>query len=227
MANMTILYCSSNQEAPAFEQRVRDNILAHCGDMPIVSVTQKPIEFGRNHCVGEDIGVSGFNFFRQCLIGCRLAKTPWMICCEADCFYPPDYFTFNPERLDCCYRNTHLYVMPQHRAFFWRKQEGATHAQIVGRLFYIDILEGLFAGEPTWSIHQRNFPKEKYQGKRDDIFLPEQIEYYASESPVVQVKTSNSMRHYTHSERVDTHELPYWGTGSEFRQKYYEIGYRH
>lgn len=219
----TIIYCSSNKEFPKFEQKITDNILMHCGQIPIVSVTQKPTNFGKNICVGDSIGVSGFNFFRQTLIACKRAKTEYVICCEADTLYAPDYFTFVPPRLDVPYRNKNTYVMGQHRNYFYHKPESATHAQIVGRQFYIDTLEKLFEGCPEWSAEEKNFPKER-NGK-DDVF--DTIEYWESENPVVQIKTSQSMRHFTRSERVPVHKLPYWGSGTDFRDKYYNIGIQH
>lgn len=224
MGKLTVLYYTSNREAEEFESRIRRNILSACGDLPIVSVSQKPIEFGQNIVVG-DVGASGFNMFRQVQIGLAAVMTEFVISAESDCLYPPDYFQFVPPRDDVCYRNTNLYVMPQHRPFFWRKWEGATHAQVIGRDFYMDRLNYLFRGAPDWSVEERNFPKERRLG--EDVFKPEQIVYYESENPVVQIKTSQSMRHYTNSDRVDRHELPYWGTGVQFRSLYYDIGWRH
>jgi len=218
----TIIYCSSNKEKPEFEQRIRDNILKHCGDIPIISVTQKPIDFGTNICVGTEVGVSGFNFFRQSLIACQNAKTPFVLSCEADCLYPPDYFKFTPPSAKC-FRNSNLYVMPQHRALFWKKEEGATHAQIVGREFYIQRLEHLFKGEPMWDADQKNFPKEKFHKKKEDVFRKEMVEFYETENPVVQIKTSQSMRHYTVSDRIDRTELPFWGKAEDFRKAYYDL----
>ena len=230
---ITIIYCSSNKEMPKFEQRIRDNILKYCGDIPIVSVTQKPIDFGTNICVGDEIGVSGFNFFRQSLIACQAATTPFVLSCEADCVYPPDYFKWIPERLDKCYRNTNLYVMGQHRKYFFKKgvdgdpTSGATHAQIVGRDFYIKNLERLFEGEPQWDANQKNFPKEKFHKKYEDVFAKDDLVAYETENPVVQIKTSQSMRNYTKSDRIAHHEIKYWGDGNNFRKKFYEIGIIH
>jgi hypothetical protein len=224
---VSIIYCSSNKEDPKFEQKVIDNILEHCGDIPIISVTQKPMNFGLNICVGEDVGVSGFNFFKQSLIACEHAKTRFVLSCEADCFYPPDYFTYIPPRDDKCYRNSNLYVMPQHRAFFWLKPEGATHAQIINREFYLNRLSYLFEDAPDWDrdVQEKNFPRERH--RQVDVFPPDQIEHYFTENPVVQIKTSQSMRHHTRSERIDVHELPYWGEARKFRHEFYYIGYKH
>ncbi len=112
--------------------------------------------------------------------------------------------------------------MGQHRSYFYKKEEGATHAQIIGREYYIDMLVELFKGAPEWCIEERNFPKERTG--QDDIF--DKIEYYET-SPVVQIKTSQSMRHYTHSDRTPIYEIPYWGDGKKFRKTYYDIGRRH
>lgn len=235
---ITIFYCSSNQEKPEFERRIQENILQNRGDLHIIAVTQKPQPtFGgvvpenyTNICVGDDVGVSGFNFFRQTLIALQNIKTPFALSCEADCTYPPDYFQFVPERLDKCYRNKNLYVMGQHRTYFYKKEEGATHAQIVGTEFYKKKLEELFEGEPMWDASQKNFPKEKLRAKRDDVFNvydKDEIEYYETENPVVQIKTSQSMRHYTNSDRIPRHDIPYWGNGREYRKKFYDIGEMH
>lgn len=210
--NATIVYCSSNQEDEAFEQRIRKHLLKNCGDLPIISVTQKPIDLGTNICVGDDIGVSGFNFFRQWQIGLKAAKTEFVISAEADCLYPPDYFTYKPSRNDICYRNSNLYVMPDLRDYFFKKSEGATHAQIVGRDFFLDTLTKLFEGAPEWSATEKNFPKERW--KKEDIF--DEIEYYET-SPVFQIKTHRGMRYYTNSDRTPIPEIPYWGSGKPLR----------
>ncbi len=155
--DITILYYSSNREKPDFEERVKENLLKVCGGLPIISVSHKPIDLGKNICVG-DVGTSGFNMFRQVQIACEAATTPFVISAEADCLYPPDYFQFRPPRLDAPYRDSNLYVMPDARDYFFLKSEGATHAQIVGREFYLSTLKKLFEGAPKWSVEEKNFP---------------------------------------------------------------------
>lgn len=212
---MTIIYYSSGREKPDFEKRVQTNLRLVAGELPIVSVTQQPCDIGKNICVG-DVGVSGFNCFRQVQIACEAARTPFVISAEADCLYPPDYFEFVPERTDACYRNTNLYVMPDARDFFFWKKEGATHAQVVGREVYLATLAELFRGAPQWCTSEKNFPKERW-GKAD-IF--DKVEHFRTENPVVQIKTHRGMRYYTHSERIPVPELPYWGSGNRIRQYY-------
>jgi hypothetical protein len=215
MHRSTIIYYTSNREDEGFEARVRENILKTCGDLPIISVSHKPIKFGKNICVG-DVGVSGFNMFRQVQIACEEAKTDFVISAEVDCLYPPDYFTFLPDRLDVCYRNDNLYVMPDKRSFFFYKKEGATHAQIVGRKFYLERLADLFKDAPQWSMEEKNFPKERH--RKNDVF--DTILYWHSENPVFQIKTHKGMRYYTHSDRTPIQSIQYWGDGVDARRRY-------
>jgi hypothetical protein len=211
----TILYYSSNKELPTFEVKIIANLLKVCGDLPIISVTHQPMNLRKNICVG-DVGVSGFNMFRQVLIGCEAADTDFIISAEADCLYPPDYFTFRPSRDDVCYRNSNLYVMPDKRPYFFHKKEGATHSQIVGRLYYIQRLKELFGDAPMWSAEEKNFPKERH--RKEDIF--DKIEYWSTDNPVFQIKTHRGMRYYTHSDRTPIHDLPYWGNGKKIYREY-------
>lgn len=216
-----IVYCSSNMEHPLFEERIQASLLKYRKDIPIIAVTQKPTDiFGGvtpdnylNICVGDQIGVSGYNFFRQVLIGCNATDADYIISAEADTVYPPDYFDFIPPTLDTCYRNSNLYVMGDHRNFWYRKEEGATHSQVVGREFYIRTLEKLFDGGPKWSKEEKNFPKERH--KKADVF--DTIEHWNTENPVFQIKTHRSMRYHTRSDRTPIHELPFWGKGENIR----------
>jgi hypothetical protein len=106
--------------------------------------------------------------------------------------------------------------MPDKRDFFFYKKEGATHAQIVGREFYLRTLETLFKGAPLWSTEEKNFPKERL--KKADVF--DKIEYWKTKNPVFQIKTHLGMRYYTHSDRTPIPDLPYWGSGKTVRRYY-------
>jgi len=209
----TIIYYTSNREKPDFERRVQENLVKVSHGLPIISVSQQPIELGYNICVGN-VGASGFNMFRQVQIACQRAEADFIISAEADCLYPPDYFDFIPPRLDVCYRNDNLYVMPDARDFFFYKKEGATHAQVVGRKFYLEMLDELFLGAPDWAVDEKNFPKERWHKK--DVF--DDIEYFHTNNPVFQIKTHRGMRYYTHSDRTPIPSIDYWGDGKKVRE---------
>lgn len=216
---VTVIYYTSNREDPVFEQKIKDNILKGIGELPLISVSQKPIPtFGNNLCVGDE-GTSGFNMFRQVQIALQAVTTPYVISTEADCLYPPDYFIdFDPILGDhTCYRNRNLYVMGYKRDFFYKKG-GATHAQVIGTAYYLNRLNHLFKDAPKWSIEEKNFPRERHH--KLDIFDPKEITYYESDNPVIQFKTGRSMRRHTSSGTTEYYTLPYWGSGVELRKKY-------
>lgn len=210
----TIIYYTSNRERDDFEERIKTKLLENCGDLPIISISHKPIDLGKNICVG-DVGVSGFNMFRQVQIACEHATTKFVISAEADCLYPPDYFSFLPERDDICYRDSNLYVL-RYKYKYFGKKTGATHAQIVGREYYLKILNELFRDEDDWCVEQKNFPKER-RGQ-EDVF--DYVEPYKTENPVVQIKTSRSMRWHTSCGRTPIYEIPYWGKSEDLLKEY-------
>lgn len=214
--NITILYYSSGRENPGFEQRIIERLIRASKGLPIISVTQKPLHLGHNICVG-DVGASGFNLFRQVLIGLKKVKTKFVASAEADSLYPDTYFDFIPEKDDVCYRATQIYVMPDARDYFFHKEEGTVLGQIVGRDFYLSTLEKLFQGAPQWSIEEKNFPKERC--KQDDIFT--EIKRFDPPAPIITFKTHRGLRYYTHSKRDPIYALPYWGNGKDLRAYYF------
>lgn len=209
----TILYYSSSREDSDFEQRIINDLLEKAGDIPIISITQKPMELGQNICVG-DVGASGYNMCRQILIGLYAAKTDLIIAAEADCVYPPDYFTFTPPRLDAMYRCNNLAILKYNQGFF--KKDSSTFASVIGRRHYIDLLEAHFASGTgrLWEPLLKSWPK--VWGRK---FL-ESYEEFSTEYPCVSFKTGNGMRMQTHTEPDELQALPYWGSAEDFRKKY-------
>ena len=208
--NGTIIYLSSNREDPEFEKKIQEDLLSKAKDVPIISVTQKPIDLGTNICVGN-VGTSGFNFIRQVQIACETAKSDFVIHAEADCLYSPDYFDFIPPKLDICYRNSNVYVQKYHQDFVCKK-EGSTFSSIVGRRFYLDRLEYLFRDMPQWSTEYKNFPKEIRKLYFD------KYEYFQTDFSCVSFKTGKGMRKHSPSTEVPVYELPYWGNIKDLKK---------
>ena len=214
----TIIYVSSNMEDPVFEQKTREDLISKAGDLPIIGVTQKPVDLGSNgkNIVVGDVGASGFNFCRQNLMACEAAKTPVVISAESDCLYSPDYFDFRPYRLDIPYRNTNIYVQKYKQDHFCKKSM-STFSQVIGREFYIERLKHLFEGQPQWDIGMKNFPKEI----KKKLFS--KFETFETEFPCISFKTGKGMRKYSVSDGVPVENLPYWGSVKDLRIKYEAI----
>lgn len=214
MSELTVLYYSSNREPWDFEKRVIHDMQKKSNGLPVVSVTQKPINLGKNICVG-DVGTSGFNMFRQILLGLYEVKTDFVISAEADCIYSPDYFTFKPERDNVFYRNDNLYVLYKTNLFY-RKPQGSTWSQIVGTKHFIKILEELFAGAPMWSVEEKSFPKERW--KKYDVWDTREV--FTTEFPCVSFKSGYGMRKKSPTEHEPISTLPYWGKAKNVNRKF-------
>lgn len=207
-----VVYISSNREEYGFENKIILDMLSKKGDLPIFSVTQKPMDLGTNRCVG-DVGTSGFNFCRQLQMVTELAKVDYVVSCEADCLYPPDYYTFVPPRLDTVYRNANNYVIGYKRDYFSAKSS-QTAFQIAGRDFLLDRLNLLLEGQPMWDTKMKNFPKEI--GKP---FL-EGWETFKTKYACLTIKTGQGMRRHTAAGSTKVYKLPYWGSAEGLRKEY-------
>ncbi len=207
-----IIYISSNRENIEFEYKISNSMNMQKRNLSVYSVTQKPMSFDNNICVGN-VGVSGFNFCRQLQMAIEMAKVDYVISCEADCLYSPDYFKFVPPKLDRIYRNTHNFVIPHKQDAFYTK-DSQTAFQVAGRDFLLDRLNFLLKGQSQWNTKIRNFPKE--------IGLPflEGWDTFKTKYGCFQIKTGNSMRKQTRHGKEPIGELPYWGTAKQVKEKY-------
>lgn len=202
----TILYYTSNRENPDFEKRVQQNLLENCGDLPIVSVSQKPLFLGKNICVG-DVGHSYFNEFRQILIGVKEIQTEYVVFAEADFIYPKEYFEFTPPSGDL-WRYDNVWLVFRRSPSAYRKAY-SNGAQIARREWLIDTLEKYFEGQPEWSDKQVD--KADYNGAMNRWF---------SGPPCVSFRTGSGMS-VKATYNPEPHEsLEYWGGVRDLKAKF-------
>lgn len=201
----TVIYYTANTEREPFASNIRKRLLSVIGDLPLISVSQKPLDFGDNICVGE-VGVNEYNEWRQVKLGCEKATTPFVIVAEADDLYPPSYFDFVPERLDRIYRYDNIWIMRVGRPFYLRK-DWTEGAQILGREYFISLIDKALEGQPMWVEGYAQLPKNK------EVFPYREWDYFTGD-PVISVKTGDGMRLKTGTQRHTKGEysLPYWGS---------------
>lgn len=212
MHNKTIIYYTASRESPEFEKQVTDGILAQSAGCPIISVSQKPMDFGTNICVG-DVGHTYLNAFRQLLIGAKAATTEYVVMAESDCFYPPTgYFDYQPTDPNVIYTYDNCWIVWQNgNDRFYHKEQ--THASIIyGREFLINMLENSFKGLPEWSREKIGFP----------FYTPEHRFIHFTGTAIVHVKTGKGVQKGTKTSRTVQPRLAldYWGTAKDFKQRY-------
>ena len=207
--NSTVVYYTSNTEDEQFEKKIREEIWKNKGDLPLISVSRKPIDFGKNICVGE-IPYCDISAFTQLLTGLREVKTEFAHAAESDCLYPPEYFQFIPPTNDNVYRYTNVYILWSyigtfHGSKFWKKRytEGA---QCCGVEFWIKSLEKLLEFLKT-------------SDKKAEAFHTYDTFKWDSINPVINTKTGNGLRKRTGTFNISSDDLPFWGSAINLRQK--------
>ena len=95
MSDLSIIYYTDNSLPPEFEARCQRELKRAARGQTIISVSQKPLDFGENICM-EGIGRNLHSLFAQPLAGVKAAQTKYIALAEHDCFYHPSHFEWRP-----------------------------------------------------------------------------------------------------------------------------------
>lgn len=215
MNDLTIIYYSSNREKPEFEKQVTDSILRIVGDTPIISVTQKKMDFGTNICVG-DVGLSDYNIYRQMQIGCLAAKTKYVCTAEADCFYPPTgYFDFSPPKDWTAGHYCNMYILWKGSHIFHQKAFSLC-ALYSNREFLLTRFN-----RSLDSVEWR----PDFKPKHPLFHKWKEWTQFSGVIPVINCKTGDGMRIKSGvgTEGKPQKELIYWGFATEMEHKLWRI----
>lgn len=213
----TVIYYTSNQEDEKFEAKIRENLLSVIGGLPLISVSQKPIDFGKNICVGN-VGVSNQNAHRQLQIGAMAATTPFIHFAEADTLYPKEYFEYLPPVLDRIYRAP-IYLLYLNRRS-WRKdrfyfKQSSEASTVVGREHIINWIGTYLKNKGVWNpIRERGSALPRMVTSLDMFSV------FNLNVPIIKFKTGNSM-HGSHKCTGYAKILPYWGTPEKITRRLY------
>lgn len=207
--NLTVLYYSSNREDEYFENKIMENILKQKGDLPLVSVTQKPRNLGHNVCVGIHDNCYN-NEFKQIQIGLQEVQTEYVLVAEADCLYPPEYFAYNPKD-KICFRYNNVWIYYSNRDVFNYKGR-SDGAQIVNTKAWLELITKNLENKPEW-FNSNNERIGRCQFK-EAITYPDK-----TATPVISFKTINGVNNRTQIREDTATELPYWGTIEKVRKE--------
>ena len=122
MADLTLLLATSNRIDKNTAKKIRDYVIEVTKNQyPIISVSQEPIDFGTNICVG-DIGHSKYNEYKQILIGTREVKTKYVATIDDDALYSPEHFYSRPPDGFFIYE-TNYWLAQDEKDHYWRVAE--------------------------------------------------------------------------------------------------------
>jgi hypothetical protein len=222
MTDLTLLYYSANALPEQSAANFRNELLKTTeGAFPIISVTQKPIDFGKNICVG-DIGQSYYNMYKQIHAGLQHTETKYVAMVDDDSLYNMEHFSYRPTSDDVFSYNKSMWFLD--KTIFWTKDHAGGFSSIAPTKFLRDIL-GLrltrFPEEPM----PRNY--QKYQwlepGHEEPLgFRAQKMEYFKTKTPLITLcywdATSGWPKRRQRGTKV-AEELEYWGNAQELRNR--------
>jgi len=217
MSDLTIIYYTSNREIESFENKIIESLIENSKGLPIVSVSQKPMNLGNNICVGN-VGVSEINSRRQLLIGAKEAKTKFICSAESDFLYPESFFEFEPLEDNIIYLPVPVFILfaqKRKKTIYSPKRVSSEGCLIVGREYIISILEKMLEGQVMW--------KEKGSDNRliPHLLKVGKTKTFKLDIPVVTFKTDRNMHRRTpHEYKKITESIHYWGNAHDLRRKY-------
>jgi hypothetical protein len=122
MSDLTILYYTANRLTEPTAARIRAHLWAQVkGRHAIVSVSQKPIDFGRNICVG-DIGANKYNAYWQILRGVMTIQTEYVATVDDDALYTWEHFSHRPPPGEFWYE-TNYWFCQDGKDYYWRPRD--------------------------------------------------------------------------------------------------------
>jgi hypothetical protein len=216
MQDVTVVYYSNNREQPAFAANVQRVLLDAIGDLPLISVSQKPMDLGTNICVG-DVGSSTQNTWRQFQIGAMEAKTKFVCTAEADCLYPPDYFTYRPPSDDAIWCAKPMFVLMAMRRVarqYLPKKLGSFGASFMGRETIVRAMEEVLRPLGQWGDVD-----EKDDGF-SNIYQFVRRAGFRIRHPVVSIKTDAGLHHRGNRFQGKTGVVDYWGEADDVLRRY-------
>lgn len=108
--DLTIIYLTHNELDPKIADLCIKYLIKAANGKPIISVSQVPMDLGKNVCVGK-LGKSGLNIDIQMKAGLEAAETKFIAVAEHDCIYHPEHFDFVPPDDEHFYYNMNCWLL--------------------------------------------------------------------------------------------------------------------
>lgn len=236
----TIIYITDNKLDDNIFKLCQTNIKDSVNGYPIISVSQKPIDFGENICVGE-LERNSLSINLQMMEGLKKVKTDFIAIAEHDCLYTKEHFSFIPSDLNTFYYNVNVWMLqcysdrsPEYNGLFsWFRDRKANSQLVVGTEIMIkatqdriDIMSdpAWIAKHPTGRVGEAGAMNYDHamrlcNGKSVAHIKPKLQSYlnkyqgrnWKSKLPNVDIRhKDNFTKNRRGSKRI--YSLPYWGT---------------
>lgn len=216
--DLTVVYYSSNyleEHNPFFVENTKRILRETILDTPLISVSQKPMDFGENICVGE-IGRSNRNLYWQILQGAKAAKTKWIATAEDDILYSPDHFAYRPKEDIIAYEMNKwsIFTWSKPPVFSWRRRK-VVNSLICTKELFVNAMEERLAKYPNYEVEKLCAEPGRYDKHLGVKFV--RTEEYWSAYPIVVFSHEDALGYVSRGPNKELgplrgNELVHWGT---------------
>lgn len=135
--NRVIVYYTDNNLERSLADAARKNLIKAAGPIPIISVSQEPLNFGQNICVGKKPKTK-LSMYEQMLEGVKAAPDDSFIyLCEHDVFYHYSHFEKVPPKDDAVWINQNKYHWQQGNHFYLKAKDQKAWSMATGSKKYL------------------------------------------------------------------------------------------
>jgi len=214
-----IVYYTDSQIEDRLANAVRKNIKKWAGPIPIISVSQAPLDFGENICIGEQPRKYK-SIYEAVLRGVSAAPEGAVIyLLEHDVFYHPSHFAFLPADRDSMYFNRERYYYILGKDSFYPARGRRALSQCVA---YREAI--IRHAEERLSSIAGDDITERW----DDLEKRSSVKYenFRSDRPNVDIRHGNNFtghgtykKDYAKDRKKGVVNLPGWGRPKHFQSK--------
>jgi len=223
--SLTIIFYTANHISDYFMGNVIKQLKKSAGDIPIISVSQKPMRLGDNYCIG-DIGRSVFNIYTQVLMGAQKAKTKYIATTEDDVLYPPEHFDYRPKDDVFAYDTAKwgIYTWSKPPIFSYKERRNMT-SLICNRKALIRTLEERFVKYPNpnnidtrvWGEpgrYEKHLGITEVKSERFEANVPHIM--FSTQKALSWEGLGNRKKHGV----IRAYDIPFWGRADDIIQLY-------
>ena len=179
-----IVYYTDNTLPDKFNTLVQKWLVHAADGKRIISVSQKPMTFGDNICLG-DLGRSHLIMYRQMLAGAQAVTSPYIALAEHDCLYTPEHFNWHPPDPQVFYYNVNHWFLQyggrRHGEYTYQRRR-VLSMLIAGRDIFLKACE-----EKVWMIEHGWMIKKGVAGACEPGVTP-------PEEAMIKVPTADMMK---------------------------------
>ena len=207
----TIVYYTDHHIDETLAARCRKLLSVAATNIPIISVSQKPLNFGKNICVGVKPR-SNHSIYEQIMAGLEQVEPGSVVyLAEHDVVYQPSHFVHIPEvkdRLD--YNQNRYYWAPGQIEYMKAKGKWALSQLVAYREFLVEkVKESLAVEKPTSEMYRCR--THKFESERPNI----DIRHGKNFSQDGKWKKA----YYNGTAKDTTPNVGYWGSPPHFLKK--------